>query len=84
MSLHQGLESDLAAAVMLAVSQQPHTYSDECVAVIHMLAVVKEGLYVKTRRRLHFNFRQQGLSHSTRNTAASAAHRCAYACAPGC
>jgi hypothetical protein len=50
---------------------------DSCVAVVHLLAVVKEGLYVRLLRRLHFNYRRQGLPHNTANTAALAAHRCA-------
>ncbi len=69
----------MAAALVTAVtsltSRQAATYADGCVGVVHVLAVVKEGLYVKVLRRLHFNFRQQGLPHNTASTAAVAAHR---------
>jgi hypothetical protein len=65
----------LAAAVSSLISRQPNAYADGCVAVVHVLAVVKEGLYVMLLKRLHFNFRQQGLPHNTANTAAAAAHR---------
>lgn len=65
----------LAAAVSCLTIRQPNTYADGCVAVVHVLAVVKEGLYVILLKRLHFNFRQQGLPHNTANTAAAAAHR---------
>jgi hypothetical protein len=65
----------LSEAVGRLTSLQPDTYSDGCVAVVHMLAVVKEGLYVKVLKRLHFNYRQQGLPYNTGSTAAAAAHR---------
>lgn len=64
-------------AAATAACQQPSTSSDVCVAVLHILAVVKEGLYVKLLKHLHFNYRRQGLPHDTSNTAAIAAHRSA-------
>lgn len=69
------MASALVAAVSSLTSRQPATYSDSCIGVVHVLAVVKEGLYVKVLRRLHVNFRQQGLPHNTASTAAVAAHR---------
>lgn len=71
----QALSSALVETVSVFSARQPSTYADRCVAVVHVLAVVKEGLYVKVLRRLHFNFRQQGLPHNTASTAAAAAHR---------
>lgn len=71
----QAAAAVLSEAVRRLTSLQPDTYSDGCVAVVHMLAVVKEGLYVKVLKRLHFNYRQQGLPHNTGSTAAAAAHR---------
>lgn len=73
----QAMVSALVAAVTAATRQHPSTHADACMAVVHVLAVVKEGLYVKVLRRLHFNFMQQGVPHDTASTAASAAHRCA-------
>jgi hypothetical protein len=71
----QALTSALVAALSRLTTLQPNTYADVCVGVVHLLVVVKEGLYVKLLRRLHFNFQQQGLPRNTVNTAAAAAHR---------
>lgn len=72
----QALISAVDAAAT-AACQQPSTSSDVCVAVLHLLAVVKEGFYVKLLKHLYFNYRRQGLPHDTSNTAAVAAHRSA-------
>lgn len=71
----QAMASALVAAISALTSRRPATYADGCVAVVHVLAVAKEGLYVKMLTRLHFNFRPQGLPHNTASTAAAAAHR---------
>jgi hypothetical protein len=43
--------------------------------VVHLLAVVKEGLYVKVLARQHLHHRTQRLAHNTTSTVAQAAHR---------
>lgn len=65
----------LVAAVKEATASQPATFPDVRLAVLELLAAVKEGLYVRLLKRLHFAYKKEGLPHDTASTAA-AAHRC--------
>jgi hypothetical protein len=73
----QAFIAALGAAARSAAAAHPATHADRCLAVVHLLAVVKEGTYVKVLKRCHFTFRGHTLAHDTTSTAAAAAHRCA-------
>lgn len=72
----QALVSCLVAAVQAAVQAAPATWSDVCIAQLHLLVAVREGIYVSLAKRVHFNWRRDGLPHDTHSTAA-AVHWCA-------
>lgn len=65
----------LLQSVRASVSQHPSTFPDNSIAVLELMAAVKEGLYVKVVVHWHFNYRNEGLPMDTKSIAA-AAHRC--------
>lgn len=70
----QKLVSALLQSIHMAVSQHPSTFPDDAIAVLELMAAIKEGLYVKVAKFLHFNYRKEGLPMDTTSIAA-AAHR---------
>lgn len=70
----QELVSCLLHSAHTAVMLHPSTFPDKVIAVLDLLAAVKEGLYVKVVTHLHLNYKKEGLPLDTTSIAA-AAHR---------
>eukprot|EP00775_Hariotina_reticulata_P008243 gene8243-8433_t len=72
---NQGKKALVAAvlsAVKAATTSHRATYPDDPVAVIELLAAVKEGLYVQVVKHMHFNYKNEGLPMDTTSSAAAA------------